>query len=141
MRVAPTIDIVLDLLRADPAFDGVLVRHGLLTELPLQRERVYVLGVSGYERRPTTSGHRVRTESFGLRGLVEVHKLGTQGPDDVMARAWELLEAIDEVLMRDPDLGPAEYTGELGVAADEVVVMTDGWLCRAVFRLSLETYR
>ena len=54
---------------------------------------------------------------------------------------WDLLDALDAVLSVDPDLVHAEYTHDLTVGTDEVVPMTDGWLCRALFRIGMATRR
>jgi hypothetical protein len=141
MRVPDTIAAVIDATANAEAFAGVLVRWGLLPELPTNRERFYFLGASDYRRQPASNAHRVRTETFDIRGLVEIHQLGAAGPEAVVARAWELLDALDAVLSADPDFVHAEYTHELTVGADEVVPMTDGWLCRALFRIGMATVR
>lgn len=142
LRPPAVIPELLARLRADAAFDGALVRWGLLAQLPDQRERVYLLGVTDYELVPTTSGHRVRTEGYEVRGLVEVHDLDTGGPEEASTRAWALVEAMDRVLHADPDLSAGgRYTDALRVQADEVVPMTDGWLARIVLRLGVEGHQ
>lgn len=136
-----TINALIEAVSGGDLFAGVLVRYGLLADLPRERERVYFLGASDYERVPWSDGHRVRREAYDIRGLVEVHKLDTKGPELAIGRSWQLLDGIDATLVEDPDLVSAEYTFELRVIADEVVPMSDGWLARIIFRLGMETSR
>lgn len=119
-----------------------LVRWGLLPELPNQRERVYLLGVTGYALEPNSRAHRVRREDFGVRGLIEVNRLGDDGPEASSTRAWALLSELDETLHQEQSLeAGARYTGTLGVLADEVVPMSDGWMARIIFTLNMESVR
>lgn len=131
-----TIQALLARLREADAIAPALVRWGLLAELPDERERVYLLGVGDYERVAVSGGHRIRQERFAVRGLVEVHALGVNGPEEPAARSWQLLEGIDASLSQDPDLGPSRYAQNLSVVADEALPMTDGWLARLLFRLT-----
>ena len=140
-KAPDTIKTLVAQVAADPELEGVLVRYGLLAELPRQRERIYFLGSSDYERIPYSDGHRVRHETWDIRGLIEVHDLDTKGPEEAIGRSWVLLDSIDTALVADPDLVSAEYTFELRVLADEVIPMSDGWLARISFRLGMESAR
>lgn len=130
-----TVAELLDRLNANLAFDEVLVRYGLLVNLPEQRERVYLLGTVDYERTVNSRAHRVRQERYGIRGIVEVYDIDTPGPDWASSRAWELLDTIDTVLRDDPDLGVARYDHTVRAPIDEVLPTADGWLARVAFRL------
>jgi hypothetical protein len=134
-----TITAMIGRLQAAPEFSGSLVRYGLLAQLPVERERVYLLGTTGFQREPYSGGHTVRRETYDVRGLIEVHQLGTAGAELVIARAWQLVNAIDSTLMDDPDLVSAHYTSDMRVLNDEVVPMTDGWISRLLFRLGMES--
>lgn len=142
LRPPQVIPELLERLQVAPAFEGALVRWGLLAQLPRERDRIYLLGTIDYGLAPTTQGHRLRTEDYAVRGLVECHLLGVDGPEQAVERAWGYLAAIDAELNEDPDfVAGGHYTGRLSVQADEVVPMPDGWLARAVFRLGMEAYR
>src|SRR4051794_36819668 len=133
---------LIDLLQASAVAGAqTLIRWGLLPELPTQRERVYLLGVTGYLLAPASRAHRARREDFAVRGLIEVQQLGGQGPEASARRAWELLTGFDDALCDEQlDCG-AKYTGALRVAGDEVVPGSDGWLARIVFQIDLESVR
>lgn len=136
LRPPQVIPEVIARIHNEGLFAGVLVRHGLLAEIPRERERIYLLGTADYSLAPTTSAHKPRTEAYDLRVLAEVSKLGRGGPEEASARVWELLALLDLVLSDDPELDAGgHYTNELRVIADDVQPMTDGWLARAVVRL------
>lgn len=143
LRPPEVIAELIETLQASPvAGPQTLVRWGLLPELPIQRERVYLLGVTGYTLEPNTRAHLVRREDFGVRGLIEVQQLGDDGPEASSTRAWELLGGLDTVLHQEQTLtNGARYSGLLGVLADEVIPMPDGWLARIIFTLAIEAVR
>lgn len=139
-------EVIQELIAAlqDSPISGpqTLIRWGLLPELPTQRERVYLLGVTDYALEPNTRAHRVRRENFGVRGLIEVAQLGDDGPEGSATRAWGLLAGLDDALHDEQSLSNgARYAGVLVVVADEVVPTSDGWLARIVFSLGIESVR
>lgn len=136
-----TIVRIIEALDAADSLNGVMIRYGLLAKLPTERERLYMLGTTTYRRVPYSGGHRVRTETYEVRGLAEVHLLGTAGPEPAIGRVWQIIDAADATLTEDPDLESAHYTGELRVISDEVSPMTDGWLARAIFGLGMHRSR
>lgn len=140
LRPPDVIAELINLLQASPInSDQTLIRWGLLPELPTQRERVYLLGVAGYELTPETPSHRVRSEEFAVQGLIEVHQLGDQGPEPAARRAWELLAGLDAALQDDFGLeAGGRYSGSLRVPVDQVSPMSDGWLASLRFLLDLE---
>jgi hypothetical protein len=144
LRPPGVIHELIEMLQASPvSSDETLIRWGLLPELPTQRERVYLLGVTDYVLAPNTRAHRVRREDFGIRGLIEVAQLGdNNGPEDSATRAWELLTGLDHALYQDQSLTDGtRYSGALNVVADEVVPTSDGWLARIIFTLIMEAVR
>lgn len=143
LRPPSVITEMIELLQDSPlAGPQTLIRHGLLPELPKQRERVYLLSVSAYSVAPESRAHRVRREDFGVRGLIEVHELGEDGPESAYGRAWALLSALDEALHIEQSLDAgARYSGLLAVAVDEVVPQSDGWLARIIFTVAMESVR
>jgi hypothetical protein len=126
---------LLERLQAQPALAGVLVRWGLLATLPRERERIYLLGTAEYERAAVSGAHRVRQETYSLRGIIEVYDLDTGGPEQAATRAWALLDIADEALREDPDLASGRYDGTFRVLIDEVLPATDGWIARLGFRI------
>ena len=105
LRPPGVIAEMIELLQASPVSSSeTLIRWGLLPELPTKRERVYLLGTTDYALEPNTRAHHVRREDFGVRGLVEVHQLGDDGPGAAGTRAWALLSGLDAALYREHSL-------------------------------------
>jgi hypothetical protein len=135
-------DMIAVLKTGIPSSSETLVCWGLRPELPTQRERVYLLGVTEYTLSPNTRAHRVRREDFAIRGLIEVQELGAGGPEAASTRAWELLSKLDSTLYIEQSMeSGVRYSGVLAVSGDEVVPATDGWLARIIFTLAMEAVR
>jgi hypothetical protein len=130
---------VISKLQGASALAGVLVRWGLLSTLPTERERIYLLGTNNYTRH-RQAGYPVRVENYDVRGIVEV-SLITQDPVDVSTRVWELIDAIDLTLLDDPDFMWARYTGELRIITDDIFPTSEGWIGRATFRAGMSRMR
>lgn len=130
---------VVSKLQAASVLDGVLIRWGLLSTLPTDRERIYVLGTSNYLRH-RRDGYPARVEAYDVRGIVEV-SLVTQDPVEVSNRVWELVDGIDVTLLEDPDFTWAHYTGELRIITDDILPTTEGWLGRVLFRVGMQRMR
>jgi hypothetical protein len=143
LRPPSVISELIAVLQDSPvASDETLIRWGLLPSLPTERERVYLLGTTEYVLAPNTRAHLVRREDFGIRGLIEVSKLGAEGPEEAATRAWELLSGLDTALHQEQSLSDGtRYSGVLAVVGDEVVPQSDGWLARIVFTLAMESVR
>jgi hypothetical protein len=96
-RVPAVQQALVDLLSASPAFTGVLVRFAPPLKKVEARERIYVIDEENYL---LGGGEQWREESFVARLVVEVFDSG-DNPQRASDRRWELIEAIDAVLMAD----------------------------------------
>lgn len=143
LRPPAVIQEMIERLQASPvASDQTFIHQGLVPTLPTLRERVYLIGVTGYAAEPNTRAHHVRNENFGIRGYIEVHQLGDDSSSSAYARAWELLSGLDQALRLEEGLDAgARYNGTLTVTTDEVVPMADGWGARIIFTLGMESVR
>lgn len=105
---------------------GLLVRFGFPTEVPTQKERVYVTVSTNYR---LGGGEQYREESFAIGFVVEVFMAGDQ-PAEANRRRWEIINLLDTALYEDDFHGYATQGLTLAVE-DELVAYDKGHLARS----------
>lgn len=121
---------LIDLLDADSSLDGVFVSFSPPPEVPKDYERIYGFNEANYT---LGGGEQAREESFALRLVVEVYGPGNDSRA-TSRRRWEIVDAIDTVLM-DEDFHGYQTMGMTLQAESEIVAYDDGFLARSVLSI------
>lgn len=119
------------LLAAHFAGTGVYVRRGLPTEVPADRERLYISGHRSFVR--TVAHPGVVRESYELRVIAEAHL--SEPVDVVETRTWALLDGLSAVLTEEPELGGTVWEAAALTAVEDdqgTGPAPDGWVARLV---------
>ena len=137
-------DELVTRLRARPSLTDTLVRHGLPPEVPVETDRVYVVGVENLTRtRQTQQGGR--RERYILPLVIESHSTGGQSDAtaessrlEARARVWEIIDELEQELHDDPELGLADDSGVNTIQEVNTLPVADGWMCRAIVHVLVE---
>lgn len=113
------------------ALPSVQVVWGRPSDTAIARETVYIADVSGNHRIPVmTSGRKHREEEVSIDVVVAVLKArGTSQAAE--ERAWELLDALENVLADDPTLTAVDglVHATLGDLRVETDIAKEGGVC------------
>jgi hypothetical protein len=120
----------------DPA--AVLVRVHLPTTVPKPNLRAYITSTENLTRAPVTEQGAMR-EQYDLVLLLESRTWGTD-PQPAADGLFELLDALDTLLLTDPEIGGTVDDSWLAqVPAENTLPLADnkGWLSRAEVRITV----
>ena len=124
------------LKQRDAIADAKVYVGRLRSELPKERERIYVTRIDPATRTPTKAP-QVRRDVAELVVIVEVQAIGADSADAAEARVWQLVDELDAALVERPEIGI--FTARLGrVQEDDTAAVRDGWVARCRPRVVLE---
>jgi hypothetical protein len=129
-----TVPAAKDALRAAlaAAQPDALVRLHLPTTVPRQNARAYITGTENLTRTPVDEQHAMR-EQYELVLLLEARGYGTD-PQPATDAFWSLFEALEQILVDDPELdGAVDDSWLAAVPAENTLPLADnkGWITRA----------
>lgn len=128
-----------ELLAAQPALDGALVRLHLPTTVPREDLRAYIAGTEALTRTRLTQQGAMR-EEFELILLLESRGWGPD-PQSAADAFWDAVDALDALLVEDPELdGTVDDAWLSQIPAENTLPLADnkGWLSRGEIRITAE---
>jgi hypothetical protein len=122
-----------------PGLELALVRLHLPTTVPSENLRIYISGTEGLTRTQVTQEGAMR-EQFELVLLCESRGYGPD-PTDAADGLWTLLDALDTLLLEDPEIdGTVEDSWLSQIPAENTLPLADnkGWISRAEVRVTAQ---
>ena len=135
-------DALLAALQANTDLVGALIRRGIPTDIPNERERIYFLRVENGDRTRLTE-QRGQSETYDLRLIVEVKGYGKTEADweTVNDRMWAIVDTIDATIEDDPELGGAVNDSMMdGFDEGAPGLLPDGWVASVTVAVSCEAW-
>lgn len=120
---------LLATLQARPGLTGVLVQWGLPSEVPAERERVYINDAINVQRVWGQIGRNSVAEAYTLQLIVEVFQEGDD-QQATEARMWEIVAEIELAAINDVTLAGIlrQWAAKPGALNPKCLPTGDGWL-------------
>lgn len=132
------------MIDGDAAFDGFLIRLGLPTEEPTQKERIYVLDNQPREYAPTADQGGLN-EAYIVPVLIETRVFGDDRTETSRNAVEDRMENLVEALISLVDGDDHELLGTVYESTLERIVgpntspLVDGWICQCTVEFGVAT--